>query len=73
MCRNLSGDGFIVSGNSCKFIFYEKNEKDPKHPYTKVDKPVHNKLLEHIGVNCFVQLNEDLVVAGLTNGSLMLV
>lgn len=70
LCPTSTGDGFIASGNSCKFITYERNEKDPKNPYIRTERKITNKALENIGVNCMVHQNEDFLIAGLVNGSL---
>mgnify|MGYP000853230738 CR=1 FL=1 len=63
----------MVSGTLCKFLFYEKSERDTKHPFTRTEKKIQNKLLENVGVNSFIQPNEDTLIAGLTNGNLMVV
>ena len=65
------GKGFMIAGNSTKFLMYEENGKDMKNPYIKADRYIQNKAFDNINVNAICQPSEDYLVAGLKDGRII--
>ena len=65
--------GFVIGGSNCTFWIYNKNEKDMRNPYVKEDRRIYNKdpKFSNLFVNSFTLVNDDTIVCGVENGSLL--
>jgi len=65
--------GFFIGGSNCTFYIYDKNDRDHKAPYTRIERKIQNKDPEYAGltINSCCLINDDTIVCGLENGSLM--
>lgn len=63
--------GFLVGTTNCTVYLYERNEGDPKKPYSRTDKKfVHPSLTAKV-TNLLLTQNEETLLIGLENGQLL--
>jgi len=65
-----SGRGFFIAGNNKKLFEFEEG-KEPKNPFVRKEKAIHNRAYDNISVNALCQLNEEYLLAGLKDGRLI--
>lgn len=63
----------MIGGSNCTFFTYDKNDRDHRQPYTKIERKIHNKdpKFSQLSVNAFCLINDDTIVCGMQNGSLL--
>lgn len=64
-------NGFAIAGSSSNILFYEKNNKDLKNPFSRVDKKVELQKYSFNSVNNFARLNSETFIIGLSSGELL--
>ena len=64
-------NGFAIAGSSSNILFYEKNLRDLKNPFSKVDKKVELQKYSFNSVNNFMRLNSETFIIGLSSGELL--
>ena len=70
-CIVAHSKGFIIGGSNCTFYIYDKNDRDHRQPYTRIERKIMNKDLSQYCINAFTLINDETIILGLENGSFM--
>lgn len=65
--------GFLIGGSNATFYIYDKNDRDHRAPYTRIERKIQNKdpAYANLAINSCCLINDDTIVCGFENGSLM--